>query len=116
MSRVCSHETVNDMIAELSERIKQLFPEGLTGVLLFGSYARNDAGEDSDIDVMYLVNTPRNIIALRNWQVGSAAADLMLEHGVVISPIVENQDYFTSHSQTLPFFRNIQREGVRISA
>ena len=116
MSYMCSREKAMDMISEMSARMAQLFPEGLTSVVLFGSYARNDAEEGSDIDVMYLVNTPRDVIAERNWQVGSAAADLLLEHGVVISPIVENQDYFSSYSTVYPFFRNIQREGVRISA
>jgi len=33
----------------------------------------------------------------------------------VVSPIVENRDYFHANAQLLPFFRNVQREGVAIS-
>ena len=113
---MCSHEKAIAVISELNTRMAQLFPEGLTDILLFGSYARNEEDEGSDIDVMYLVNTPRDVIARRNWQVGNAAADLLLEHGVGISPIVENQEYFSAHARTLPFFRNIEREGVSLSA
>ena len=43
-----------------------------------------------------------------------AAADLLLEYGVVLSPVVENRDYFRAHARTLPFFQNVQREGVRL--
>ena len=107
---------VRQMIAEMTERMKQIFPEGLNSVLLFGSYARNDAEEGSDIDVMYLVDVPRSVISSRSWQVGAAAADLLLKHGVVISPVVENRDYFEKNAELLPFFRNVRREGVGINA
>ena len=107
---------VRQMIAEMTERMKQIFPEGLNSVVLFGSYARNDAEEGSDIDVMYLVGVPRSVISSRSWQVGAAAADLLLKHGVVISPVVENRDYFEKNAELLPFFRNVRREGVGINA
>ena len=47
---------------------------------------------------------------------GDVAADLLLDYGVVVSPIIENREYYRANAQTLPFFRNIEREGVRISA
>ena len=43
-------------------------------------------------------------------------ADLLLEHGVVVSPLIENRAFFLDHADTLPFFRAIQREGVRLHA
>ena len=65
---------------------------------------------------MYLVDVPRSIIAERNWQLGEATANLLIEHGVMISSAVENKEYFMEKSDVLPFFRNIQQEGVRGSA
>ena len=65
---------------------------------------------------MYLVDAPRTAIAERNWQIGEAAALVLLEHGIVVSPIVENREYFRDKVDVLPFFTNIQREGVRMSA
>jgi len=113
---MCSQQEARGIIDQLSERIRALYPKEELDVILFGSYARHNADEDSDIDVMYLVDAPRQEIALKNWQVGAAAADLLLEHGVVISPIVENRAYFLSHASIMPFFRSIQQEGVRIGA
>lgn len=34
--------------------------------------------------------------------------------GSVVSPIVENRDYFNKN--VLPFYRNVDREGVRLGA
>ena len=71
---------------------------------------------DSDIDVLLLIDASRQEIASRNWQVGELAADLLLDYGIVVSPIVENREYFSRNLDLLPFYRNIDHEGVRISA
>ena len=65
---------------------------------------------------MFLADASRQEIAEKNWQIGEAAADLLMEHGVVVSPIVENRAYFHDHANLLPFYRNVQREGVSIRA
>ncbi|MBQ7455628.1 MAG: nucleotidyltransferase domain-containing protein [Clostridia bacterium] len=111
---MCSQQEAQSIVEQLSQRISQLYPQETPDVILFGSYARRDADEGSDIDVLYLVDAPRQEIAARNWQVGAAAAELLLEHGVVVSPVVENRAFFRQHAATLPFFRNIQQEGVRL--
>ena len=84
--------------------------------VLFGSYARGDAEPGSDIDVLLLVDASRQDISARNWQVGNLAAELLLDYGIVVSPIVENRDYFNKNVNVLPFYRNVEREGVRLGA
>ena len=84
--------------------------------ILFGSYARGDADPGSDINVLILVDASRQDISDRNWQVGDLAAELLLDHGIAVSPLVENREYFNQNLQLFPFYRSIEREGVRISA
>ncbi len=109
-------QDVQKIISKLCGTLEQLFPQARPEAILFGSYARGDADVGSDLDVLILVDTPRQVISAKNWQVGSLAADLLLDYGVVVSPIVENRDYFHANIGLLPFYGNIQREGVRISA
>ena len=104
------------IVAELCSRIALLFPQDKIEAILFGSYARGDADSGSDIDVLLLVDASRQVIADRNWQVGDLAAELLLDHGIVVSPFVENREYFNRNLQLFPFYRSIEREGVRISA
>ena len=113
---MCQRAEMENIIRQLNKSVRTLFPGETADVILFGSYARNDETDGSDIDVIYLVDAPRSEIARKNWQLGEAAAAIMLEYGVVVSPIVENRDYFKKNSDVLPFFRNIIREGVRMSA
>ncbi|MBQ8087895.1 MAG: nucleotidyltransferase domain-containing protein [Clostridia bacterium] len=113
---MCSQSEVRLIINELCDSLSTLFPRESFDIILFGSYARNEAEDGSDIDVMFLVDASRQAIAEKHWQIGEAAADLLMEHGIVISPIVENRDYFNEHIGLLPFYRNIQQEGVRIGA
>lgn len=111
-----TRQEVTKIVAELCGRIALLFPQNKIEAILFGSYARGDADSGSDIDVLLLVDASRQDISDRNWQVGNLAAELLLTHGIVVSPLVENREYFHRNLQLFPFYRSIEREGVRISA
>jgi uncharacterized protein len=43
---------------EIRPRLEAAFQDRFRGVLLFGSEARNEAGEDSDVDLMVLLQEP----------------------------------------------------------
>lgn len=111
-----TRQEVAAIVAELCSRIALLFPQDKIEAILFGSYARGDADPGSDIDVLLLVDASRQDISDRNWKVGDLAAELLLNHGIVVSPFVENREYFNRNLQLFPFYRGIEREGVRISA
>ena len=111
---MCSQSEVRRIIGELRGSLSALFPQDAPEAILFGSYARNEADAGSDIDVLFLVDASRQAIAEKSWQVGEAAAAALMEHGVVVSPIVENRAHFERMSRLLPFYQTIRREGVRI--
>ncbi len=111
-----TRQEVTAIVAELCSRMALLFPQNKIEAILFGSYARGDADSGSDIDVLLLVDASRQDISDRNWQIGDLAAELLLNHGIVVSPLVENREYFNQNLQLFPFYRSIEREGVRISA
>lgn len=109
-------QEVKKIVEELFDGVMSLFPQNKIEAILFGSYARGDAEPESDIDVLILVDASRQDISARNWQVGDLAAELLVDYGIVVSPIVENRDYFNKNVNVLPFYRNADREGVRIGA
>lgn len=113
---MCSQHEVRTIIDQLRKRLSAVFPQEQFDIILFGSYARNDADDGSDIDVMFLVNSSRQTIAQKHWQIGEAAAEMLMDYGIVVSPVVENRSYYQTNAHLLPFFQNIQREGVRIHA
>lgn len=111
-----SYKQLTGVLEQLTDGLSQLFNEHLREVILFGSYARGDADEGSDVDVMVLVDLPREAIIEYRRQVANIAGNLLLANNVLISPIVENQAFFARYRGELPFYRNIDSEGVRISA
>lgn len=113
---MCSQLEVRTIIAQLREKLANIFPQEQFDIILFGSYARHDADDESDIDVLFLVNSSRQTIQEKHWQIGEAAAEVLMDFGIVVSPIVENRAYYHANADLLPFFRNVQREGVRIVA
>ena len=111
-----SRQEVNAIIRELCSGLRPLFPQGPMEAILFGSYARGEADAESDIDVMVLVDSPRQDISEKTWEISGVAANLLLDRGVMVSPIVENRRYFQDNMGLLPFYQNIAREGVRYNA
>ena len=105
---------VHMIIEQLCNSLKRVFPQEQFDVILFGSYARNDADASSDIDVMFLVDSSRETIQEKQWQIGEVAAKVLMDFCVVVSPIVENRTYYHDNVALLPFFKNVQHEGVKI--
>lgn len=81
-------------------------------IILFGSRARGDAREDSDWDVIVLLNKPamthsaRNEVACDVWEKG-------LSMGEEINTFVYTTDQWNSAPPSL-FKHNIINEGIRL--
>jgi hypothetical protein len=88
----------------------QQYGDKLVRVVLFGSKARGDFETESDLDVLVVLHDGdwrlRDAVAL-------AAFDPMIEHGVVLSPlIVDVADYAWWQEHNAPIYRNICAEGI----
>ena len=100
-------ETQN-ILTELRQKLEALYGERLERLVLFGSHARGDAEEDSDIDVLVVLKGAVDLGA-EVHQAGGIFADLSLKHNTVISPVfVSSKRYETGQS---PLLLNIRREG-----
>ena len=49
-------KTMNDIILDFSRQVKRILGNKLSKVILYGSYARGDFRENSDIDIMVSTN------------------------------------------------------------
>lgn len=113
---MCNQIELQEIMAIFSEKIHALFGEKLVQVILFGSYARGDYDEESDIDVMVLVDMDDNEIKKYHTQVVEITSEINLMHDVLLSPIIQNNARFVQYVDDLPFYRNVRQEGVVISA
>lgn len=108
-------DNLNMQMDEFVQSVKGCLGSELKSILIYGSYARGDFNASSDIDVMILVGLPEEEIKKCENTIYDNAFELELKYGKVLSPIIKNQDFFEYWSDTLPFYRNVKREGVKIA-
>lgn len=108
-------EPIQKVMYLLSQEIRRIMGESLKKIIVYGSYARGDFDENSDLDVMILTSFDESEIKPVEYKLYDVAFDLFMEYGVDISVIVKNEEHFKYWLGALPFYDNIEKEGVVIS-
>lgn len=103
-----------DIIYRFAKMLKQMLGDRLTKVILYGSYARGDYNENSDIDIMVLTTFSDEEIEQVESRVFDLAFDFLMEYGIDISVIVKNDEHFYHWLGALPFYNNVDKEGIVI--
>jgi uncharacterized protein len=79
-------------------------------LILYGSYARDDYREDSDIDLLILVDKEK-ITRVDEKRIKYPLYDIEFETGIIISPCVFSKHEWETRHRTTPFYENVAREG-----
>lgn len=106
--------TLEDTLGELEGGLRALYGERYRGLVLYGSYARGEADEGSDVDLLLLlageVETGREI-----RRASALVSRLSLESDEVLSVIpVSAEDYHGGSRE--PYLQNARREGRLFTA
>ena len=100
-------ELVNGVLAYNDINVKK--------IILYGSYARGDSDEESDIDIMVLCdNDPDELRKFEHNISVHMASELSLKHDVCVSLYLKDSKTFEKWVNVLPYYRNINNEGVVI--
>ena len=92
---------------------RDIFLDKLTDCYLYGSYARGDYNNDSDIDIMMVVDlTPEEVSLIRS-KVSSIGSRLSLEYDVTVSINLQPKSILERYKDILLFYQNVLREGIR---
>ncbi|MEO1094586.1 MAG: nucleotidyltransferase domain-containing protein [Cyanobacteria bacterium J06638_28] len=103
------HPQQDDLLSSVKQYLSELYGEQLKAVVLYGSQARGDAHEASDIDILIVLDGPINPYQEID-RTGKFTAQLCLDNDVVISTHFIASDKF-QHSHT-PFLQNVRNEGI----
>ena len=94
------------------QKLKTIYPDILQPVILYGSYARGDEVETSDIDVLVLVNSDEDRLRAKNEALVYMTYDFNMEHGTDVEPMAESLKMFHYWIDTHTFYQNVRCEGV----
>jgi predicted nucleotidyltransferase len=105
---------INAVIQEVLQAAKDTLGDRLEKIILFGSYARGDFDEESDIDFCIIANVPRAETTKWRREINKRLAGIDLEYDLLVSLHIVNSNIFYNHVNILPFYKNILNEGVEI--
>ena len=110
-------ENINKVISEFITAINNKFGDRIKKIILYGSYARGDFNTSSDIDIMILTNFTDDEIAQYRSEIVQLAYDIECDNkfDIHLSPLVKNVDRFNYWLEAMPFYMNVQKEGVVLS-
>lgn len=113
---MCRKQELDCILEILSKVYQSVYGENLEKVILYGSYARGDYDSESDIDVVALVRGDRKQLQEQLKQIWDVSAELELQYGTIVSPTVIPYEEYEQYREDLPYYRNIEKEGVEIVA
>ena len=80
-------------------------------LILYGSFARGDNTEGSDIDLLILLD--KDIITINDEKrMKYPLYDLEFDTGQIISPLVLSKKDWEHRHKITPFYENVSREGI----
>ena len=113
---MCTQNELSTITQLIAKIYREYYGEHLVSVYLYGSYARKDNDNESDIDMVAIVDETREQAEKTLKKVWDESFEVAFEYDIVISTTVIPYTEFETMKHDLPYYRNIMNEGVKISA
>jgi len=108
--------TIIAVTEELSRNAQNILGDRLRRIILYGSYARGDYKEYSDLDIMVLADFNEADEKTFERRLGIVSSRASLEHDITVSVMLNDENLFMNRLHISPFYRNVLLEGVEIYA
>jgi predicted nucleotidyltransferase len=101
----------NDILLSIKNTVKSVEPSAT--IIVFGSYARGDNTQNSDIDILILIDKLK-LSREDEKRIKYPIYDIEFETGKIISPIVLSRNDWESRHRITPFYKNVTKEGITL--
>ncbi len=104
----------NRVLAEFRRRLPDKLKNNLKRIIVYGSRARGDAAEDSDLDVAVLVKEKNSKI---EKELEDIAYDVMWEfdfNPIISLKVFSHSRFQDAIDQGFSFYRHVMKEGVAV--
>ena len=114
--RALNKTELDEITKTVYRAAKDVLGDKLKSAYLYGSYARGDYDDESDVDITVLADVPMEEASKTRSKIRQFTGDIDLEYCKVISVSVTNYDLFCYYSDTLPYYMNVLKEGISLYA
>ena len=111
---MCTQSELQIVLREVEKASKQIYGNILDRIILYGSYARGDNTEESDIDIMIVLDCDASEIRKFRGITAEMSSDISIEQEVFLSVLLRDKKHFEDNIEFLPFYQNIVREGIAV--
>ena len=101
-------DTIRKLLGELKKELVRMYGEQLKGVYLYGSYARGENQQGSDVDVMIVLGSYQRY-GDEIKRTSEINAKLSLDYNLSISRLFMTEDRWTHEDS--PLLRNVRAQG-----
>ena len=105
-----SHPDLIRALLAMSSVMEKIYGKYLVKIVLYGSYARGEQTEDSDVDVAIVLR--KGSTEEMHEQMTELVVDCELDQGVTLSMIPIEYEQYDEWKKVLPFYKNLDREGI----
>ncbi len=105
---------IKHLLLDYSIELTKVYGKHLNSVILYGSYARGDYNENSDIDIMLLLDISDEEIKKYRHMLSEITFDYNMRYDVDIKPLAKNKEHFERWIPAYPFYANVNKEGVKL--
>ncbi|MDD6182167.1 MAG: nucleotidyltransferase domain-containing protein [Lachnospiraceae bacterium] len=110
-----NREKKNEIISEYVTEIKRVLNKDFEKAVLYGSYARNEEDENSDIDIAIFTNRRAEEFYILIEKISELTFEYSVQYDLILSPVFQNIKDFEKWKKVLPYYQNIQKEGIAIA-
>ncbi len=99
-----------DIISDLVQGLQNIFCNSIDQIILFGSVSRNEASDESDVDIAVILTEEMSEEEREKFIIWGTDMDLRYDR--IFSIVDIDKEKMRQWGDILPFYRNIQREGI----
>ena len=111
---MCTKSQLEAIEEEMVNYYRSVYGDSIDTIILYGSYARGDYSDDSDIDITAIVRGNRVELQKKLKKMWDFSTEVGLAYDVIVNPTVIPYDEFEQYKEKLPYYRNIVKEGRKI--
>ena len=103
---------IPEIVKDFVNDTKEILKDNLIKDYLFGSYAKNEQSELSDIEILIIV---KDFNAMLRKDISSLSFNYSLEKDIVISPIIKDVHVWEKNKKyDMLFYREISKYGIEL--
>ncbi len=109
-----ANDFLDSILSEITSGAKLLYGNKLKKIVLYGSYARGDNNQESDIDVMILIDDDEEKLRQYEKQLDYLISEIGYKYVKLLSLVDISYERYNEWMDIVPYYKNINEEGVVI--